>query len=211
MNALSRLAEIYGIALDYHDVWGKPHAVAESTLRALLAAMDVPAATDAEVQHSLDARVAAQWREVVAPVVVVRERAQPNLRVHLRAVWDAAPLQWTLIEDNGAEHRGDLAPGDFAAVERTTLEGVELIARELVLPLLPPTGYHRLTLKSGGERIAETLLIVVPSACFSPPALADGGRVWGAAASAGGEKHALGTTMSSVSAIRSPPDFSVRR
>ena len=182
MSALARLAEFHGIALDYHDVWGKPHAVAEATLRALLAAMDVAAATDEEVEHSLAARIAARWREILAPVVVVRERSQPKLRVHLSAAWDAAPLQWRLSEEQGAEQRGDLAPGDLAAVERATLDGEDLTARELLLPVLPPPGYHRLALQSAGAIIAETLLIVVPVACFSPPALANGGRVWGAAA-----------------------------
>jgi (1->4)-alpha-D-glucan 1-alpha-D-glucosylmutase len=182
MSALSRLAEFHGIALEYHDVWGTPHAVAEATLRSLLAAMDVPAATDAEVEHSLAARIAARWRETIAPVVVVRERSQPRIRVHLSVANDAAALQWHLSEEQGAEQRGELAPGDFAAVERTTLEGVDLIARELLLPVLPPPGYHRLALQSAGAVIAETLLIVVPVACFSPPALKEGGRVWGAAA-----------------------------
>ena len=182
MSALSRLAELHGIALEYHDVWGKLHDVAETTLRALLAAMDVAAATDVEVESSLAGGIAARWREVVAPAVVVRERSHPKLRVHLRAAWDAAPLQWRLTEEQGAERRGNLDPADFAAAERTTLEGVDLTARELLLPVLPPLGYHRLALQSGGAVIAETLLTVVPAACFSPPALANGGRVWGAAA-----------------------------
>ncbi|HVR94481.1 MAG TPA: 4-alpha-glucanotransferase, partial [Casimicrobiaceae bacterium] len=88
MSALSRLAEFHGISLEYHDVWGTPHAVAEATLRSLLAAMDVAAVTDAEVEHSLAARIAARWRETIAPVVVLRERSQPRLRVHLSATWD---------------------------------------------------------------------------------------------------------------------------
>ena len=182
MSALSRLAELHGMALEYHDVWGKLHAVAETTLRALLATMDVAAATDPEVESSLAAGIAAQWREIVAPAVVVRERSQPKLRVQLHARWDAAPLQWRLIDEQGAERRGNLDPRDFAAVERTTLDGVDLTARELLLPVQPSLGYHRLALQSGATVIAETLLIVVPVACFSPPALADGGRVWGAAA-----------------------------
>ncbi|HWZ70594.1 MAG TPA: malto-oligosyltrehalose synthase [Casimicrobiaceae bacterium] len=182
MSALSRLAELHGIALEYHDVWGKLHDVAETTLRALLAAMDVAAATDFEVESSLAAGIAAQWREIVAPAVVVRERSHPKLRVHLHSRWDAAPLQWRLTEEQGAERRGNLDPADFDVAERTTLEGVELTARELLLPVLPPLGYHSLALQSDGAVIAETLLIVVPAACFSPPALANGGRVWGAAA-----------------------------
>ena len=115
MSALSRLAELHGIALEYHDVWGKLHTVAETTLRALLEAMDVAAATDADVESSLAAGIAAQWREIVAPAVVVRERSQPKLRVQLHARWDAAPLQWRLIDEQGAERRGNLDPRDFAA------------------------------------------------------------------------------------------------
>ena len=36
---LDRLCEAYGIALSYHDIWGKEHATPESTKRALLDAM----------------------------------------------------------------------------------------------------------------------------------------------------------------------------
>jgi (1->4)-alpha-D-glucan 1-alpha-D-glucosylmutase len=182
MSALARLAERYGIALEYHDIWGKPHPVTEETLRALLATMDVPAATDAEVEQALNARFAAEWREIVAPAIVVREQSPPKLHVHLRGEWQATPLQWRLVLERGAEHRGEMAPADLAVVERVTLDGEELIACELALPLLPPPGYHRLRLQSDSEDIGETQLIVVPARCFSPPVLANGGRVWGAAA-----------------------------
>jgi (1->4)-alpha-D-glucan 1-alpha-D-glucosylmutase len=182
MSALSRLAELHGIALDFHDIWGAPHTVAEETLRTLLGAMHVAAATDAEAEQSIVARNAAQWHEIVAPVVVVREQTPPKLSIHLHAAWDAAPMQWRVNEEQGIEHRGALKPADFAVRERASVDGEDLVARELVLPVLPPPGYHRLAFHSGATVIAETLLIVVPAACFSPPALANGGRVWGAAA-----------------------------
>jgi (1->4)-alpha-D-glucan 1-alpha-D-glucosylmutase len=182
MSALARLAERYGVALEYQDVWGKPHVVGEDTLRALLAAMNVAAATDAEAEQALGVRLAAEWREIVAPVVVVREQSPPTVRVRLRASSQAAALEWQLVLEQGAEHRGHLAAGNLVVVERATLDGEDLVACDVVLPLLPPTGYHRLALQSGDQCIAETLLVVVPATCFSPPALADGGRAWGAAA-----------------------------
>ncbi len=181
MNTLARLAELHGIALDYHDVWGKRHAVGEATLRSLLSAMHVAAATDAEVEQSLGKRIDARWRESVAPVAVVREGTQPSLRLHLRPEWDASSLQWRLAEEQGLEQRGAVQPGSLTATDRFTLEGVALTASQLILPVLPPPGYHRLTLHSEGAVIAETALIVVPHACFSPAALQNGGRVWGAA------------------------------
>jgi (1->4)-alpha-D-glucan 1-alpha-D-glucosylmutase len=182
MSALSRLAEQHGIALEYHDVWGKPHAVAETTLRSLLAAMHVPVATDADVEQSFRAHIAAQWSEVVAPVVVMRERTQPALRLQLRPAWETPSLQWRLSEEGGGEHRGAVAPDSLITSEQFTLDGEGLIARELILPVHPPAGYHRLTLRSAGTIIGETTLIVVPDTCYSPPALQRGGRIWGAAA-----------------------------
>lgn len=41
-GALARLAAYCGIAAEYGDVWGKPHATSENTLRALLTAMHFP-------------------------------------------------------------------------------------------------------------------------------------------------------------------------
>lgn len=190
MSGLARLAELHGIALDYHDVWGKRHEVGEATLRSLLSAMHVAAATDGEVERSLRERIAGRWREVMARAVVVREHAQPTLRVQLRAAWDASPLQWRLVEEGGLDHRGAVEPESLAVVERFTLGGEVLTARELVVPVLPPAGYHRLALNSGDDFIAETSLIVVPEACYSPTALQNGGRVWGAAAQLYGVRSA---------------------
>ena len=43
---LAELAHRHAIELGYHDIWGGWHEIPEATLRALLAAMQVPA-TDA--------------------------------------------------------------------------------------------------------------------------------------------------------------------
>jgi (1->4)-alpha-D-glucan 1-alpha-D-glucosylmutase len=42
-------------------------------------------------------------------------------------------------------------------------------------------GYHRIALFDQDKRIAEAALIVVPSRCYQPEAIARGGRVWGGA------------------------------
>jgi 4-alpha-glucanotransferase len=51
-EALVRLAEAAGVAPHWTDVFGQSHAVAPPTLRAVLAALDLPAATDADVADS---------------------------------------------------------------------------------------------------------------------------------------------------------------
>ena len=51
-DALGRLARLHGIEPVWHDIWGGHHEVAPETLRALLAAMHVPAATDEQAQKA---------------------------------------------------------------------------------------------------------------------------------------------------------------
>ncbi len=56
------------------------------------------------------------------------------------------------------------------------------MACTLSLPLALPDGYHRLTLKDGDTPLGAAVLIVAPIACYEPPALAAGGRIFGPAA-----------------------------
>ena len=54
-SALDRLAAHYGIEPAFTDNWGRRHVVSAATKRALLAAMGVPVASDAELAASLRA------------------------------------------------------------------------------------------------------------------------------------------------------------
>ena len=67
---LDRLAAHYGIEPAFTDNWGRRHEVSAATKRALLAAIGVPVASDAELRTSLERTEAAAWREVLAPVAV---------------------------------------------------------------------------------------------------------------------------------------------
>jgi len=77
---------------------------------------------------------------------------------------DARRLRWSLVEEGGALHEGEAvcAPPEFRL--------------ELLLSLSP--GYHRLRVEG---LPGETLVVAAPPRCYRPPALADGGRVWGPA------------------------------
>jgi len=178
-DALARLAALHGIALDYCDIWGNVHAVPAGTLRALLAAMGVPAGTEAEIEAALHAQAAAQWRSALAPVVILRHGAPPALCLNVPSALDAATLHWHLAEEQGAERDGGFEPASLACRGGATIEGEAFIARELVLPLEPPQGYHRLTVSDSSAIIGETLLIVAPGTCYRPAALDNGGKVWG--------------------------------
>jgi (1->4)-alpha-D-glucan 1-alpha-D-glucosylmutase len=54
-------------------------------------------------------------------------------------------------------------------------------AFDLPLPESLREGYHRIAILRGGAAIGEGVLIVAPDACYLPPAIAAGARIWGAA------------------------------
>ena len=181
-DALLRLAQAHGIAPTYRDVWGKEHRVSERTLRALLKAMAVDADTDERAERELVQRERAYWRRAIAPVVVARQGPRLALRVHLPARLDQKLLSWRLLEEGGGERDGTVSVASLTQIATKSIEDEVWIARELALDVDAPVGYHRLALRTNGEYLGESRLIVAPARCFAPPALSDGGRVWGAAA-----------------------------
>jgi hypothetical protein len=74
---LDHLSSCYGIALEYTDIWGRSHPVSETTQRALLAAMGVPAETEADLECALADYERRAWGSVLAPVQVVRDTEDP--------------------------------------------------------------------------------------------------------------------------------------
>jgi 4-alpha-glucanotransferase len=114
--ALQRLAETMGILPRWQDLSGREHVTAAETQRALLAAMNVPAATETEAEESLSA-VQAQNVKRRVPREVIGDSGE-GVRIPIDA-----PADWRL----------ELEQGDM-------LEGR---AKEQI-SLTPPVGLHRL-------------------------------------------------------------------
>ena len=180
-EALLRLAKAYSIAPAYVDVWGKKHRVPERTLRALLAAMGVGAKSDVVAERSFAAHERQRWKRVLAPVTVVRQ-GSVSIRVQLSRRSDAASIDWMLAEESGIQHAGTIAVTKLAILARAAIDKESFVARELVLAAGLPPGYHHLSIRSGGEPLGAATLIVAPAACYLPPMLSAGRRVWGVAA-----------------------------
>jgi (1->4)-alpha-D-glucan 1-alpha-D-glucosylmutase len=182
-DGLAELATRHGIALEYHDIWGKLHRVPDASLAALLAAMGVRAGSPGEIADAIAAHEAERWRGVLAPAIVVRtgEAAWP-VRLQLPAALDSARLEWRVVEEAGATRGGAVEPARLPALEQATIGGARYVARELTLAGGVTPGYHRLEIRQGGETAGQSSLVVAPRACYCPPALASGGRAWGVAA-----------------------------
>jgi glycogen debranching enzyme GlgX/4-alpha-glucanotransferase len=149
---LAEVAEAAGIAPEWWSLDGERHAVSAQTRRALLAAMDLPAETVSDAQDSLWRLAQPDHRPL--PGCIVRRQGEAIV-LPVRA-----PDAWLTVE-----------------VEDGVVARVRIEDGAARLPPLPP-GRHRLRL-DGGE---QGRLIVAPAAAFRPPALKDGGRLWGLSA-----------------------------
>jgi (1->4)-alpha-D-glucan 1-alpha-D-glucosylmutase len=180
LSKLKQLGAAYGVELQWYDIWGHRHEVSEATLRALLTAMRVEADDDAQVQRALDEREMVIWREPLLPALVVRETALPaRLLVRFPELLDAGQLAWRLMEENGEQHGAPFVFRTLPEAERGEVRGQQFVARHLTLDAKPGPGYHRLCLLRGQQVLAQTLLIVVPDACYQPEAVRKDGRTWG--------------------------------
>jgi (1->4)-alpha-D-glucan 1-alpha-D-glucosylmutase len=158
--ALERLCRRYGIDPSYIDAFKIEQYATPESLAALLAELDVPA--DA-------ASVEALAEGTAIPPVQVVPADMPDWRVALPGAGAQAegPLHWRLRDEAGRTQEGDARPQPAPGGGR-------------VLQLAPAlaTGYHWLQV-DGLE--GEMLVVASPGRCYRPPAVQDGGRVWGPA------------------------------
>jgi (1->4)-alpha-D-glucan 1-alpha-D-glucosylmutase len=184
-DLLERLAASCGVEPDYYDIWGNVHKVSHETRKALLSAMRVPVEDEASVERALNEQELRPWLRGLDPVLVVRETAS-SIGIPLRVpeVDINSPFEWTLSEENGSLHHGQIVPAELERTGRRDVDGQAFVQYLLILPVRPPSGYHLVEVRQteGAPGFSASLrLIVTPEVCYTPAGLSGEGRVWGPA------------------------------
>lgn len=178
ISVLQQLCAHYGIATDYHDLWGNHHRVQPQALQTLLATFDPQLATNPSWPDALERARSATWDQPIAPTVAIRDD-DTHWGVRLRLPRQTQQLRWQLHREDGevvAE-----AEQDARALEetgQTERQGVAWVERHLAIDRQLASGYYRLRVDTSST---ECLVICAPQQCYRPAALAHGGRVWGPA------------------------------
>ena len=102
-EALLRLADAAGIEARYWDIRGEQHEAAPDTMRALLEALGVAAATDADVASSLAVLADAPWRTALPPVVTAREGNDIDIPFRLPS---GGAIKWSISLETGETRTG---------------------------------------------------------------------------------------------------------
>ena len=179
-EAVRHAAEVWGIAPEYWDIWGRRHETPPEIQRAILESLGVPAGSLGELNRALEERLWRQWSSSLPPVLVVSEEEAPHT-VPLRIPEDGPGLLADVqidLEDGQALTR-TVAVDDLPLGAAAQLRGRAFLERTLTLEPLP-LGYHRLrvSLRRGERPVLEAgmELIVAPGRAFLPPELRGGGR-----------------------------------
>ncbi len=174
-RVLRQLADRLGILPSYLDQTGeRRRETSDDTRQRLLSAMGYDVATEERAAETLRALRRAERRQWIAPVRVVRQRSRALAHVSVRVPsMNVEQVEWTLLlrtEEEVESRWTGVTPGGRSRRLR------------LALPLVPPLGYHTLTVtfQGGGRRRSGTQrLIVVPSACTPPETRLRGRRGFG--------------------------------
>ncbi len=175
---LTRLAESHGIATEYWSFFGDRVTVPASTLRAILHAMGVDAATDAGVTAALLDADDRPWRDLLPASFVSRPGARA-LPVHVTDGYDVVVTAF--LEDGTAR---DLEIPDQRPVSRE-VDGVRRWRVEVPIPHDLPLGWHTVHASErpigGGAsgRTASVPLVITPERMPDPRVRAGRRRGWG--------------------------------
>ena len=154
---LAHLAQAAGIATEWHEISGLRHEVPEPTLRALCAALGLPADGDAAIRDSL-ARLS-------APPALPASATCHADAAHLRIPLSDRAMRLCIRLEDGGERRLDIAPGDGTTERFTAPDGTARAARRVRLPPLPE-GRHKVFDAAAPDTPCH--LAIVPRQAFLP-------------------------------------------
>lgn len=190
-HLLDRLCALSGIEPEYFDIWGNRHVTSEETKRALLAAMHIEANSAADLEHAVDECDAQSWRSLLAPVQVITEtHAVSQVALTIPLTMAKNVFDWHLTLESGEASDGRFTPAELAVMEQRQIADTSFVRYGFPLPAALASGYYRLEINAVDSRnetnelrssAGAMRLIVVPAACYLPPALTGDGRVWGLA------------------------------
>ncbi len=152
---LARLANLYGIALEYVDQAGDRQIISEQTVVAVLSALGVSATTPEDIASSIVQRELRDWRRVLPPVCVQRQSEVGQVKVHVPRGQEPRLRVITETEQELPAVRVDI-DGPIRTV-------ADVVVCEITfeIPSGLPTGWHELQATFDGGT-AQAPVVVVP-------------------------------------------------
>nr|WP_225750909.1 4-alpha-glucanotransferase [Pseudoclavibacter sp. Marseille-Q3772] len=165
---LAELAEQYGIASSYFDWRGNRVTVAETTLRSVLAALDIDTSTDAAARAALAWARTRHLRRVIPPTLVQRAGNVTPVLVHVPA---GVEVHLELVfEDTSRRHVAQVEH----LVPNVTVDGIAIGEAKFELPADVPAGWHTLVARIPRAQLNDAAVSLFALAVDGEDAVAEG-------------------------------------
>lgn len=150
-NQLRRVARLYGVQLNFHDMFGQLNEPPPEALLAVLRMLGAPVAKLADLPGALRARRQHLFAQMVDPVIVLWDGLPQYFKVRVPAALADSPIRCTLRLESGKTSTQDLADdGNGVAIERV-VDGSRYVTRRVQFSAPLPLGYHRMRLDVSGR------------------------------------------------------------
>ena len=184
MIDIQEFADKVGIARRYYSVDGREIEISEQARLAALGALGLPIHDEAQLTEVIAREEQRSFERMLDPVQVVDEGSRVIVLLRTRAdVSEKAMLSWTLRLEDGREIKEHCLLMEAEIADYRTVGKVEYDIRRLFLPADLPLGYHcfKAEISDGNNQYqsGELSLIVAPTHCYVPEAMAEGKKVWG--------------------------------
>ncbi|WP_431817628.1 4-alpha-glucanotransferase [Gordonia jacobaea] len=174
-DRLAELAQRCGVSIGYTGWDQEYHEVSRDTLVAVLASLDVAAATDTEIEQSLAELDVAPWRSFLPPVTVVTEGDDATFAVH---VPHGDPVAVCIRTESG----DTLAPTQLDVwTQPRDVDGVLTGRATFALPSDLPQGYHEIVGANPARDVNATAPLIVTPRRLSTADDLLGAQRWGLA------------------------------
>lgn len=181
-SALNMFMELKGIDPNFVDAWGKPAKVSDDNIRNIIHKMGY----DANNDNSLTAHYLEQenqhWLSLLPPVSIYQKHDTYLLDVCLPIDFVTDDLVYKITTEDKNEVTQTLSAIKFPLIASKEISDVEFQCYQILLTADLPFGYHSLSLYEQGndEALATMPLIITPTRCYTPEAMLQGKKVWGA-------------------------------
>ncbi len=171
---LDTLARRCGIADSYVDARGRPRTTSRQTRVALLAAMGFDGRSEQSAGRAVEELWRRDWTRALPAVTVHRTAGPPAVQLTVPA--GTRVVDWSVALEDGGRKTGRIELRGLEIIGKARIGRVAYVRVRLLLEGDFPHGYHSLSVKPGGARMA---LIVAPARCWLPPEALSGARLWG--------------------------------
>ncbi|MCB2182432.1 MAG: malto-oligosyltrehalose synthase [Desulfobulbaceae bacterium] len=182
-TVVKEIIELYGVKISQPEHDGDSSQDLSGKMRAFLTALNLDPEDDQSLARHLQELQQGYWSGIVDPLLVSQEEVPLRITLRLPAKLQANQIYWTLVQENNAEHRGDLSAQNLPVLQQKEINQQSYIAAGLELPLQLPCGYHTFSVAAGNSDenkiTASCLVIIAPTLCYLPAGLQPENRVWG--------------------------------